>query len=150
MQRPRAVVPAAHRDAAAVQELRHVVRVHPGHVEADRAAAVDDLPDDVRALPTVGRGSLLYPDLLAHPLDLAGDGADAALLDVDAGVLAALAARRIAAGEEMPVEPLYLRRPDAVAPASTAPKSALKPSPRQQQRDLRQGERAGRGAEASQ
>ena len=45
---------------------------------------------------------------------------------------------------------LRLRRPDAVAPASTAPKSALKPSPRQQQRDLRQGERAGRGAEASQ
>lgn len=109
-----------------------------------------DLPDDVRALPTVGRGPLLYPDLLAHPLDLAGEGADTALLDVDAGVLAALAARRIAAGEEMPVEPLYLRRPDAVAPASTAPKSALKPSPRQQQRDLRQGERAGRGAEASQ
>ena len=109
-----------------------------------------DLPDDVRALATVGRGPLLYPDLLAHPLDLAGEGADAALLDVDAGVLAALAARRIAAGEEMPVEPLYLRRPDAVAPASTAPKSALRPSPRQQQRDLRQGERAGRGAEASQ
>ena len=25
-----------------------------------------DLPDDVRALPTVGRGPLLYPDLLAH------------------------------------------------------------------------------------
>lgn len=109
-----------------------------------------DLPDDVRALPTVGRGPLLYPDLLAHPLDLAGEVADGVLLDVDAGVLAALAARRIAAGEEMPVEPLYLRRPDAVAPASTAPKSALKPSPRQQQRDLRQGERAGRGAEASQ
>ena len=49
-----------------------------------------------------------------------------------------------------PLVPHYLRRPDAVAPASTAPKSALKPSPRQQQRDLRQGERAGRGAEASQ
>ena len=56
----------------------------------------------------------------------------------------------------MPIEPLYLRRPDAVAPASTAPKSALKPSPRQQQRDLRRAEQAvraeqaGRDAEASQ
>lgn len=114
-----------------------------------------DLPEDVRALPTAGRGPLLYPDVLAHPLDRPGGEADAALLDVDAGVLAALAARRIASGAQMPVEPLYLRRPDAVAPASTAPKSALKPSPRQQQRDLRQGDRrqaeqAGRGAEASQ
>ncbi|WP_435200005.1 tRNA (adenosine(37)-N6)-threonylcarbamoyltransferase complex dimerization subunit type 1 TsaB [Janibacter sp. GS2] len=81
-----------------------------------------DLPDAVRALPTAGRGAVLYPDLLPHGLDLP--------LDVDAGVLAARAARGISAGVDLPVEPLYLRRPDAVAPA--APKSALL-APRQQQ-----------------
>lgn len=80
-----------------------------------------DLPEEVRALPTVGRGPLLYPDLLPHAVDL---------LDVDAGVLAAVAARRIAEGAHMPVEPLYLRRPDAAVPA--APKSALV-TPREQQ-----------------
>ena len=96
---------------------------------AGEAVAVDepavakpaDLPDDVRALPTVGRAPGLYPDLLPHGL---------ALLDVDAGVLAEVAARRIVDGADMPVEPLYLRRPDAAVPA--APKSALVP-PRQQQ-----------------
>lgn len=73
-----------------------------------------DLPEDVRALPTVGRGPLLYPDLLtAAPGD--------PLLDVDAGELAALAVARLAAGEEMPTEPLYLRRPDTAAPPGPAP-----------------------------
>lgn len=76
-----------------------------------------DLPEDVRELPTVGRGPLLYPDLLQHALEIPGVD----LLDVDAGVLATVAARRIAAGVDMPVAPLYLRRPDAVAPA--APKT---------------------------
>lgn len=103
-----------------------------------------DLPDEVRALPAIGRGPLLYPDLLTALAG--GDG----LLDVEAGVLAGLAARRIAARADMPIEPLYLRRPDAVAPSSTAPKSTLTPSPRQQQRDLRRAEQAGRDAEASQ
>lgn len=100
---------------------------------AGRSTALDeptvtkpvDLPDEVRALPTVGRGALAYSDLLPHGLDL---------LDVDAAVLAELAARRISEGADMPVEPLYLRRPDAVAPA--APKSALV-APRQQQRRRR-------------
>lgn len=99
-----------------------------------------DLPDEVRALPTVGRGPLLYPDLLPHGSDL---------LDVDAGVLATLAVGRISAGDDMPVEPLYLRRPDAVAPAP--PKSSLVPAPRQQQRSRRQagrGSQGGRGAGA--
>lgn len=80
-----------------------------------------DLPEDVRALPTVGRGPLLYPDLLPHGLDR---------LDVDAAALAAVAVQRITQGADMPAEPLYLRRPDAAVPA--APKSALV-SPRQQQ-----------------
>lgn len=97
---------------------------------AGESAAIDepgvmrpaDLPDDVRALPTVGRGPLLYPDLFPRAVEP---------LDVDAGVLASIAVRRISAGVEMPVEPLYLRRPDAAVPA--APKSALV-APRQQQR----------------
>ncbi|EKA62506.1 peptidase M22 glycoprotease [Janibacter hoylei PVAS-1] len=73
-----------------------------------------DLPEPVRALPTIGRGPVVYPELLPAALTLPGVD----LLDVDAGALAALAATRIAAGADMPVEPLYLRRPDAVAPAA--------------------------------
>lgn len=73
-----------------------------------------DLPEPVRALPTIGRGPAVYPELLPAALTLPGVD----LLDVDAGALAALAATRIAAGADMPVEPLYLRRPDAVAPAA--------------------------------
>jgi tRNA threonylcarbamoyl adenosine modification protein YeaZ len=68
-----------------------------------------EIADAVRALPTVGRGPLLYPDLF--PNGLGGP------LDVDPGVLGQVALRRIAAGEPMPVEPLYLRRPDALTTA---------------------------------
>lgn len=73
-----------------------------------------DLPEPVRALPTIGRGPVVYPELLPEALSLPGVD----LLDVDAGALATLAATRIVAGADMPVEPLYLRRPDAVAPAA--------------------------------
>jgi tRNA threonylcarbamoyl adenosine modification protein YeaZ len=76
------------------------------------APAVDrpaELADDVRALPTVGRGPVLFPDLI--PNGLGGP------LDVDPGWLGRVALRRIAAGEPMPVEPLYLRRPDALTTA---------------------------------
>jgi len=71
-----------------------------------------DLPEEVRALPTVGRGPVLFPDLFR-------DG-DQAVLDVDAGVLVEVVARRLAAGEAMPVEALYLRRPDALTTAERA------------------------------
>ena len=61
----------------------------------------------MRALPTVGRGPLLYPDLFPNALE--------GPLDVDPCVAGAGGAappgRRAAA---MPVEPLYLRRPDAL------------------------------------
>lgn len=69
-----------------------------------------ELPDDVRALPTAGRGPVLYPDLLPHGLPV---------LDVEAGVLAEVAVARLAAAEPMPVQALYLRRPDT-APAAAA------------------------------
>lgn len=67
-----------------------------------------ELPDTVRSLPTAGRGPVLYPDLFPNRLDA---------LDVDAGLLALVGARGIAAGAPMPVEPLYLRRPDALTSA---------------------------------
>ena len=88
--------------------------VRPGVVEALTAPAVDrpaDLPDDVRALPTAGRGPALYPELFAHALPV---------LDVDAAMLARVAVERTLADTAMPVEPLYLRRPDALTTAERA------------------------------
>jgi len=70
-----------------------------------------ELAADLRSLPTVGRGPELYPGLFPDPVGP---------LDVDAGALVRLAARRMAAGEPMPVEPLYLRRPDALTTAERA------------------------------
>lgn len=81
-------------------------------------ARAQDLPEQVRALPTLGRGALLYPDALPHLLPDAPR-------DVDPGDLADLAVRLRsgdhpdAASALLPSEPLYLRRPDAVAPART-------------------------------
>lgn len=76
------------------------------------APAVDrpaEVSAPVRSLPTAGRGPLLFPDLFPHPLG--------GPLDVDPGWLARVAVRRMAAGAPMPVEPLYLRRPDALTTA---------------------------------
>ena len=72
-----------------------------------------ELPQDLADLPVVGRGSALYPAVWARPLDLSPD--------VDAGVLLSVAGPRIASGEDLPVVPLYLRRPDAL---TTAERSA--------------------------
>lgn len=85
-------------------------------VEGERVTRLTDpavvrpaeLPEEVRALPTAGRGPALYPELFPRPLDV---------LDVSAGVLIDVALQRIRAGEPMPVEPLYLRRPDALTTA---------------------------------
>jgi tRNA threonylcarbamoyl adenosine modification protein YeaZ len=85
--------------------------VRSGSVEALTSPAVDrpaDLPDEVRALPTAGRGPVLYPELFGSTLPV---------LDVDAAVLARIAVERSLAGVAMPVEPLYLRRPDALTTA---------------------------------
>lgn len=71
-----------------------------------------DLPEGLRSLRTVGRGPVLYPELLPN--------AFADVLDVDAAVLAQVAVERVAAGEPMPVEALYLRRPDALTTAERA------------------------------
>ncbi|KGN32851.1 peptidase M22 [Knoellia sinensis KCTC 19936] len=90
--------------------------VRSGSVERLTEPAVDrpgDLPEEVRSLPTVGRGPVLYPDLFPTSVPV---------LDVDAAVLARLAVTRSKAGEPMPVEPLYLRRPDALTTAERAAK----------------------------
>ncbi|MBO1335065.1 tRNA (adenosine(37)-N6)-threonylcarbamoyltransferase complex dimerization subunit type 1 TsaB [Streptomyces sp. VRA16 Mangrove soil] len=74
-------------------------------------AAVDrpaDLADAVAGLPVVGAGGRLYPE--AFP-DARGPE------HVSAAALAALAAEKLAAGEELlEPRPLYLRRPDAQVP----------------------------------
>ncbi|HEY7717188.1 MAG TPA: tRNA (adenosine(37)-N6)-threonylcarbamoyltransferase complex dimerization subunit type 1 TsaB [Pedococcus sp.] len=66
----------------------------------------------------VGRGPLLYPDHLAPA---------AGPLDVSAGALAAVALSELAAGRDLPVVPMYLRRPDA---APSQPRKPALPAPR--------------------
>ncbi|MBO1754179.1 tRNA (adenosine(37)-N6)-threonylcarbamoyltransferase complex dimerization subunit type 1 TsaB [Allobranchiibius sp. CTAmp26] len=69
----------------------------------------------VRALPTAGRGPLLYP---------ADFGVVVPVTDVDAGALAGLVVHRLEhGGELLPPTPLYLRQPDAQP--SAAQKSVL-------------------------
>ncbi len=59
------------------------------------------------ALRVHGRGALLHADVLGVPPD--------GPLDPEAGALAGVAARRLAAGDDLgSTAPLYLRRPDAV------------------------------------
>ncbi|PKW27411.1 tRNA (adenosine(37)-N6)-threonylcarbamoyltransferase complex dimerization subunit type 1 TsaB [Phycicoccus duodecadis] len=70
------------------------------------------VPEHTRMLPTAGRGPLLYPDAFPHAVR--------DVLDVDPAVLGVIARRRAAAGVPMPVEPLYLRRPDALTTAERA------------------------------
>jgi tRNA threonylcarbamoyladenosine biosynthesis protein TsaB len=83
----------------------------PGSVRRLTDPAVDrpgDLPEEVRRLPTAGRGPVLYADLFPTPV---------AVLDVSAGSLGRLAQERLAAGETLAVEPMYLRRPEALTTA---------------------------------
>lgn len=74
------------------------------------------LPGHVATLPVIGRGAQLYPDAFGP---LAGQ------VEMSAAALAAVARRRLAAGESLPVTPRYLRRPDVREPGS--PKSTLLP-----------------------
>ena len=84
--------------------------------DVDRAGFVAQgqlpLPDagDTPLPVVVGEGAMLYPEFL--PV------ADDAPLVPDATVLARLALVRRAAGEDLPTEPLYLRRPDVHEPGS--------------------------------
>jgi len=68
---------------------------------------------EVRGLRAIGRGAVLYAESF---------GPRMGPLDVSAGALADLAARRMAAGEQLPEpEPMYLRRPDAAPPPPRKP-----------------------------
>ncbi len=79
-----------------------------------QVGAPADVPLDGH--PVVGRGATVYPELLPGTPD--------GPLDPDAGALASVVVRRLAAGEDLSsTAPLYLRRPDAVEPG--APKSVL-------------------------
>lgn len=91
----------------------------PWRVGGPEVVRPADLDPEVAALPAVGRGPLLYPETFPD-----GRGTP---LDVSAGWLAALVARRLAAGDTVDeADPYYLRRPDAVPSAtSVTPKSAL-------------------------
>ncbi|RII21001.1 tRNA threonylcarbamoyladenosine biosynthesis protein TsaB [Streptomyces sp. YIM 130001] len=67
-----------------------------------------DIAEQVAGLPAVGAGARLYPETFTDARDPG---------HVSAGALAALAAERLAAGEELlEPRPLYLRRPDAQVP----------------------------------
>ncbi|MEU6732149.1 tRNA (adenosine(37)-N6)-threonylcarbamoyltransferase complex dimerization subunit type 1 TsaB [Streptomyces physcomitrii] len=67
-----------------------------------------EIAAELTALPAVGAGALLYPEVFA---DARGPE------HVSAAALAAVAARRLAAGAELLApRPLYLRRPDAQVP----------------------------------
>jgi tRNA threonylcarbamoyl adenosine modification protein YeaZ len=120
---------------AAAYALGDAGPVRVGEPVVSRAGS---LPEDLRELPTAGRGAMLYPDALPHAVPL---------LDVSGGALADLAVRRLAradAGADATgepgagpflqwiapgggfdgLEPLYLRRPD-VSPAPPSRKSTL-------------------------
>lgn len=80
-------------------------RTRTGDPAVDRPA---DIAGALAGLPVVGQGAVLYPE--AFP-DARGPE------HVAAGALAALAAERLAAGQELlEPQPLYLRRPDAQVP----------------------------------
>jgi tRNA threonylcarbamoyl adenosine modification protein YeaZ len=84
-------------------------RTRVGAPAVDRPA---ELPEDALRLPAVGAGARLYEAVFEDVrTDLPADQS--------ATALAALAAERLAAGEDfLPPSPLYLRRPDAQVPAN--------------------------------
>lgn len=110
-------------EAAAAQDGEFVVatdarrkEVYWGRFDAEgrRVSGPDvDFPDTVAqlGLPVVGRGGRLYADRL--------DWVESAPLDPSASALASLVAR--GGHDDLPLEPLYLRRPDAMPQVATKP-----------------------------
>jgi tRNA threonylcarbamoyl adenosine modification protein YeaZ len=76
-------------------------------IEGPSVGPAEDIPD--RDVPAVGAGAARYPD--AFPRRRGPELPDA-------GVLAALVAGMVQRGAATDVTPLYLRRPDAVAPTA--------------------------------
>ena len=97
---------------------------------APEVAAAADVAADERTAGAlvVGRGALLYADALgrrrpdvaaaSRPVARTVDLEALGLLDPDPAELARLALDRVAAGQVLGTEPLYLRRPDAVPQAA--------------------------------
>lgn len=93
-------------------EVRDGVAVPTGGPGVDAPAAVPRTSDDV----VIGAGRDLYPDVFgAADPRLAPE--QPMLRWPSPVLLVRVAQRRLAAGEALPVDPLYLRRPDAVPPA---------------------------------
>lgn len=92
-------------------------RIQPGDPAVNKAS---ELPDEVRALPAIGRGAQLYADALNDATH-----GKPQLMDVDASDIAEIGFERVMAGERLlPTEPLYLRHADAV-PAAAKPNSRV-------------------------
>ncbi|MEW1753970.1 tRNA (adenosine(37)-N6)-threonylcarbamoyltransferase complex dimerization subunit type 1 TsaB [Streptomyces angustmyceticus] len=71
-----------------------------------------DIAEQVAGVPAVGAGAVLYDTVFTGLRREAPE-------HQSAGALAALAAAKLAAGEELPApQPMYLRRPDAQVPAN--------------------------------
>lgn len=81
-------------------------------VEGPGVASPAELAARFPGVPAIGAGAQLYPDVLGT-----GAAAGHEPAHPSAGALARLVAERLAGGGELlPPVPLYLRRPDAVAP----------------------------------
>ncbi len=97
---------AQHRDVVAVADARRREVYWARYARGLRVEGPDvGAPGSVRVDKgevVVGRGALLYPDVFAGAIDA----------DPDPLWLAKEAVRRVAAGDALPTEPLYLRRPD--------------------------------------
>lgn len=95
---------ALHGDATVVADARRKEVYWATYRDGVRVSGPEvTAPGDVPVAATVvGRGALLYPDAFPGAVDG----------DPDPAVLARVAARLRAAGDPMPTEPLYLRRPD--------------------------------------
>lgn len=76
-----------------------------------------DIDASTRSLPAVGRGAVLYPEILSYAVGP---------LDASAGAVAEVALQQLADGVEVGLDALYLRRPDA-QPSAGAKSTLVSP-----------------------
>ncbi|WP_291815232.1 tRNA (adenosine(37)-N6)-threonylcarbamoyltransferase complex dimerization subunit type 1 TsaB [Cellulomonas sp.] len=93
-------------------EVRDGVALPTGGPDVAAPADVPRTPEDV----VLGAGRDLYPQVFGDADPRLPQGTPA-LRSPDPSLLVRIAQRRLAAGQELPADPLYLRRPDAVPPA---------------------------------
>jgi len=108
--------PAVGRAAEVAAEQVSGGEINGGQVSAEQAVSGPDAAGRVAPvagarLAVVGEGAALYPDAL--------DAAEDAPTLLDPVVLARVGLQRRAAGQDLPTEPLYLRRPDVHVPVRT-------------------------------